>query len=238
MPRVVRGLPGALALASVVLLSALPAAVASPHATAPHPRPLIVVPDDPRPDARVFVLGDSLTLGTLIYGSPSHLVNAARDDGLALTPRPNARVGRRVGEGLAILSHVGAHRTVLIALGTNDLSATSAQAASWIRTARRLAGPTATIFWVNLRLTGAQFRFQTRVNAGLLAGVRRDRTAQELVGATGRAYVLDWSRYAQLHRIANGRDGIHYSPLNYAKRADFYTGCIAGVASFHAYVLR
>jgi lysophospholipase L1-like esterase len=184
------------------------------------------------------VFGDSLTVGTIVYGSPSYLGAAMRTAHLTLAAQPSARVGRRVGEGLALLPSVpSGRRTVLIALGTNDLGATATTSATWIRRARELVGADVEIFWVNISLTGSRYRNQTQVNAGLLAGVRADDAWQAATGRVGRSHVLDWSSYARDHHVANRPDGMHYSLPNYRIRAIFYAESLAADPRFLQYRL-
>ncbi len=228
-------------LSVAVLATALTLAPTAPSAAATaRPDPVGVVTPTPRPAVRaaprpvapapshVYVFGDSLTVGTIVYGSPSYLSTAMHDAHLVLAARPSAKVGRTVGEGLALLPSVpDGRRTVLIALGTNDMRASADTAASWIRRARELLGPDVEIFWVNLRLTGARFSHQTQVNAGLLAGVRADDARQLADGHAGRSHVLDWFSYARDHHVGNQHDGIHYSLPNYRIRATFYAESLA-----------
>lgn len=187
---------------------------------------------------RVFVLGDSLTCGTLMYGvsSSPYLFRAMRSAHLVASPSPSAQVGRTVGEGLGVLrrAHV-AGRTVLIALGTNDSSASTRSAARWIGAARAIVGPDTTLLWVGIAL-GARPAAADRVNAGLRAGVTSDNRRQRSLGRSGRTYFLDWDAYARDHLIANRPDGIHYSPENYGRRAAFYAGTVRGGAAYVPYV--
>jgi lysophospholipase L1-like esterase len=187
----------------------------------------------------LFVLGDSLTVGTLVYGSPRFLPAAAAAAGIALRPAPSAKVGRRVDEGLAILA---AQRhlpdAVLVALGTNDLlEATRASAASWIRRARALIGPGRDLFWVDLKLTGGRFARQAGINAGLRDGVRADNAAAAAAGWHGRSYVLAWNAFATDQGIRNCSDGIHYGVAQYALRAKFYLDTLAGSPSVQRYLV-
>jgi hypothetical protein len=238
-------------LSVAVLATALTLASTAPSAAATtRPDPVSMVTPTQRPavravprpvapaPSRVYVFGDSLTVGTIMYGSPSYLSTAMHDAHLTLAARPSAKVGRRVGEGLALLPSVpDGRRTALIALGTNDVQASADAAATWIRRARELLGPGVEIFWVNLRLTGARFSHQTQVNAGLLAGVRADDARQVAAGHVGRSHVLDWYSYARDHHVANRPDGIHYSLPNYRIRAIFYAESLAANPRYLPYRL-
>jgi hypothetical protein len=232
-----------IAVLSIVgpLVAAIPAVAGHdpgrtpPVASTPRPTPTEALLPAPSP---VHVIGDSLTVGTIVYGSPSYLRSAMGHAHLTLAAAPSARVGRRVDEGLALLTGVPqGRRTVLIALGTNDIGASARTAASWIRRAREVLGPEAEIFWVNLQLTGPRFHNQTRVNAGLLAGARDDNARQVASGSVGRTHVLDWYSYARDHGVANRPDGIHYCPANYRVRATFYAESLAADSHFLRYRL-
>ena len=177
---------------------------------------------------RVAVVGDSLTVGTLIYGDPSYLRRALRDASLRLRPRPSAKVGRGVPEGLRILAHApDLPRVVLIELGTNNWRARSATAARWIARARAILGPDRDIYWVNVRMIGSRFASHRRINRGLVRGVARDNAAAVASGALGRSAVLNWKGYSRWVGVRPGRDGIHYSPKGYRVLARFLAGSLA-----------
>jgi lysophospholipase L1-like esterase len=178
----------------------------------------------------VYVQGDSLTYGTLPY-----LARAMTAVGYRLAPTASAKVGRTVAQGLAITAATPRKpTTVLIALGTNDIRACRSTAASWVARARTIVGPTATLYWVNLKLTGSKFANQTNINDGLLAGVRADNARQTRLHLAGTSYILDWHAYATDAKIPNGSDGIHYG-ANYPKRATFYARAMAGTSTFSKY---
>jgi hypothetical protein len=226
-------LPIAPALAGPAAPVGSPVSGGSLRAQPPGPR----TPPTTRP-RRVFVVGDSLTLATLVDGAPAYLPTAVSAVGLALSPVPSAVGGRKVATGLAILAatpHLP--DTVLIALGTNNSTASFADAASWIAAARHIVGPSRTILWVNLRMSGERYEGYTTVNAGLLAGVRADNAESLAARRPGRSYVLDWCGYARAAHITNGPDGVHYSVENYALRAAFYARAAARDPWFLAYVL-
>jgi lysophospholipase L1-like esterase len=170
---------------------------------------------------RVFVIGDSLTLGTEPW-----LAAALHREGWSLTG-VDARVGRPVPEGLSILRR-RAHRlpsTVVIALGTNDLGAPPAAVAGWLRTARRIVGPRRLV-WVNLCLDASvqpQFRGFRHINASL----------DELAPRFG-VQIAHWCSFASQHGITPGPDGIHYTPAAYRLRAWFYAAALADTARSRA----
>jgi hypothetical protein len=182
---------------------------------------------------RVAVVGDSLAVGTLIYGDPSYLRRALAAAEIRVRPRPSAKVGRSVEEGLRILeSTPDLPRVVLIELGTNNWRAGSAAAARWIAQARRILGPDRDIYWVNVRMLGSRYAAHRRVNLGLLQGVARDNTAAVAAGRSGRSYVLQWKRYSLCIGLRPGGDGIHYGPHGYRVLAQFLAGSLAEQAPY------
>ena len=182
---------------------------------------------------RVAVVGDSLTVGTLIYGEPSHLRRALAAAQIRLRPRPSAKVGRSVDEGLRILARTpDLPRVVLIELGTNNWRAGAAAAARWIARARQILGPDRDIYWVNVRMIGARYAGHRRINQGLLRGVARDNAAAVASGLAGRSYVLNWKRYSLRTGVRPGRDGIHYGPSGYRVLARFLAGALAQQAAY------
>lgn len=189
-------------------------------------------------DGRVWVLGDSLTVGTLVYGDPSYLEAAMSRRGRELSPRPSAKVGRTVAQGMAVLSATrGLPDDVVIALGTNDWWSSSSTAASWVARARRLVGPYRDIYWVGLAMTGSSYDVgERRINSGLLAGVHEDDAVADATGRPGRSYLLDWHAYVRDKGITNTGDGIHYSRSGYAARARFMAGALVGLSTYAAYV--
>jgi hypothetical protein len=189
-------------------------------------------------DARVWVLGDSLTSGTLMYGDPRYLVAEMDRRDRELSPRPSTRVGRTVAEGMAVLdARTGLPDDVLIALGTNDWLASSTTAAGWIAKARRIVGPHRDLYWVNLAMTGsARDAGERRINSGLLSGVRADNATMRSQGRPGRSFLLEWNAFARDKGIPNTRDGIHYTVSGYAARARFMAGTLAGSTYYAPYV--
>jgi lysophospholipase L1-like esterase len=182
------------------LVAAAPANATVTVASAPR---AVAVPH------RVFVVGDSLTVGTQPW-----LRAAMHRHGWSLAG-VDARVGRPVSEGLAVLR---AHRAslppvVLVALGTNNLGATQQDVRSWLRSTRQIVG-SRPVVWVNLCLNDVQqprLRGFRAINAALLRYAPR-------FGIK----VADWCGYASRHGVTNGPDGIHYGPDAYRVRARFY----------------
>jgi len=178
--------------------------------TTPHAVPASHVS---RNDRRVFVVGDSLTVGTEPW-----LRSALRHVGWRLTG-VNARVGRPVAEGLHILRQ---HKkslppTVVVALGTNDLGTPPSEVAAWLRTARSIVGQRRLV-WVNLCLASGSAR---------LAGYRQINTALRKAAPRFHVQVADWCSFATHHRIKPGPDGIHYLTAGYQQRARFYASVVS-----------
>jgi lysophospholipase L1-like esterase len=162
---------------------------------------------------RVFVVGDSLTVGT----EPWLRADISRRS-WTLTG-VDARVGRPVAEGLSVLRQRGPQlpSTVVIALGTNNLGASSQAVAGWLRQARAIAG-NRRIIWVNLCLSPAVPR---------LGSYRALNTLLAKLAPRHGVQVANWCAYALAHHISPGPDGIHYGPAGYQRRAAFYASVIA-----------
>lgn len=163
----------------------------------------------------VFVLGDSLTVGTEPW-----LGRALAHRGWSLVG-VDARVGRAVPEGLAVLERRARHRlpgTVLVALGTNDLGAAPSTVRSWLSRARAIVGHRRLV-WVNLCLDpGVDPR---------LSAFRRIDTALQTYAPRFGVQVADWCTFATRHGITSGPDGIHYSLDGYRRRAAYYATVLA-----------
>jgi lysophospholipase L1-like esterase len=162
----------------------------------------------------VYVVGDSLTVGTEPWLRPD-----LRRRGWTLTG-VSARVGRPVSEGLAVLR---AHRTrlprtIVIALGTNDLGAGRQTVRGWLRTARAILGHRR-IVWVNLCLASAA--------DPRLAAYRQLNASLDAYAPRFGVVVAHWCSYATARGIRPGPDGIHYPPGGYRSRAAFYARAIA-----------
>ncbi len=234
-----RSASAAVAAAALGMLAGptIPASAGTaPRAREPH------VVDAPDFGTRVLVVGDSLTVGTL-YCRPPYpcLTTLLAERGIRPVLRPDAVVGRRVAEGMAVLRTASRHltrgTTVVIALGTNDLGANRATARGWVAQARRIVGPAVTIAWVDVRVSNPSWRTaQQALDLGLRDGITADDTAQQAAGHAGRSALLSWSTYAADRAIPHGRDGIHYTPAGYQLRAAFYAGALAGDPAFDRYV--
>lgn len=227
---------GGAAGASLVL--AAPSAAAPAPTLAAAPAASTVAAADAPEVERVAVVGDSLTVGTLIYGEPAYLRRAAAASNLRLWPKPSAKVGRSVTEGLRILAASrDLPRVVLVELGTNNWNVGADRAERWIARARAIVGPDRDIYWMNVRMTRTKYAAHRKVNIGLARGVAKDTEAQLAAGATGRSFVLDWSTYSRKVGVAPGRDGMHYGPRGYHVLARFLAGSIARHTAYRAFLL-
>ena len=222
-----RGLGGALVGLAIVMLwgafgsdevsGRAPAAsrplTASVATTARHAPRRLVSSAARRLSNPVFVVGDSLTVGTEPW-----LRAAFARSGWTLAG-VDARVGRAVPEGLGILkARTHLPPTVIVALGTNDLGASPASVSAWLRTARHIVGRRRVI-WVNLCLS-------PRRNPALGGYLRINAALARFAPRFG-IEVADWCAFATRRGISPGPDGIHYSPSAYQQRARFYAKSVA-----------
>lgn len=214
---------GKLVALLVAVVSALSTLALPAHAT--NTSPLTTTP--------VFVVGDSLTVGALAHGLAARM--AVR--GYSLKPPASAAEGRSVDEGLSVLAGRSVKpQRVLLSLGSNDCLASASMARSWVTRARAAAGPSATIFWVNIRVLDSTCRHSfDAVNAGLLAGVRADRARQLSLGRSATSWLLDWNQFAINRHIATRSDGTHYTDYGYRMRSIFYAEAMASRGSWARY---
>lgn len=163
----------------------------------------------------VFVVGDSLTVGTEPWLGADLRHRGWRLAGL------DARIGRPVAEGLQVLRANSATLpgTVVIALGTNDLGADRATVISWLSSARAILGHRR-IIWVDLCLAAS-------VDPGLAAYRSINAVLSEFAPQYG-VEVADWCSYAHAHGLNPGPDHIHYTAGEYRRRASFYAAVVAG----------
>lgn len=164
-------------------------------------------------DRRVFVVGDSLT-----EGAEPWLGAAVAARGWTLTGI-DARVGRTVPEGLAVLRRRARSLppTVIVALGTNNLGASAADVEKWVSSARHIAGAGRRVVWVNLAVAGSPGRVERgrEINAALTDASRR-----------WDVDVLDWAAWTRRNGVTTKVDGIHYEDGAYRLRALFYAGAL------------
>ncbi|HET6794704.1 MAG TPA: hypothetical protein VFH45_09695 [Acidimicrobiales bacterium] len=161
-------------------------------------------------------MGDSLTVGT----EPWLGADLGRL-GWSMTG-VDARVGRGVAEGLAVLRLRAASLppTVVVALGTNDYGDDPTVVVSWLRSVRAVAGGRRVV-WVNLCPDDAI--------APRLAPYRRINAALTRDGPAFGVQVADWCAFAGRNGLTPGPDGVHYRSAAYQQRAAFYADLVAGI---------
>jgi hypothetical protein len=184
-----------------------------PVTVAPTPPPVVAPPRQSATAPEVFVVGDSLTVGVEPW-----LADAVRARGWRLAG-VDARVGRTVPEGLAVLAkraRTGAlPSTVIVALGTNNLGASDTDIETWVSTARRIVGDERQVGWVNISVAPPRAERADEIDTALAASARR-----------WNVQVLDWSGWTRRNRITNKADGIHYEDGVYRLRALFYAAAL------------
>jgi hypothetical protein len=175
----------------------------APAKIAPRPVPQATV----RP--KVFVVGDSLTIGARPWMARDLRRRSGRLVGV------EAGVGWHIEDGLAVLQRMGDSlpRTVMVALGTNDLLASPRQVDRWMRTARELVGDRRLI-WVNLRCNVRHSK--------LLARYPRFNDALDAAALRYDVEIADWDAWAGRRRVRTLPDGVHYSSAAYRLRSSFY----------------
>jgi len=180
----------------------------------------------------VFIIGDSLTVG-----AEPHLPSAFRQAGFVRAPWVSAVLRRDVAQGLQALKRVSrSTRHFVIALGTNNYRASQREVSGWVKRARALVGPKATISWVNVHMEGSRFARYRVFNRLLLTAIAADNTALEARDQSGWSEVLDWDGFANDQGIRTNRDGIHYRAA-YTQRAAFYAKALGGDLRFADYRL-
>ena len=210
--------------------------VSPSESLSPTPAQPIAVPgpNAPTPTKQAYVLGDSLT-----YKAKAFMDQAMSVQGWVTNPATDSRIGRSVEEGLSILAdQPDLPETVLVALGTNNWTASASEAAAWVRKARSLIGPDRRLIWVNVQLDGERYQTYLTVNEGLLAGARADNSALRRSGDSGRTYIADWARFSTDNRIRHNHDGVHYKAGGYRQRMAFYAGVLANVPPYDGYLVQ
>lgn len=157
----------------------------------------------------VAIVGDSLTVGAQPYLTGDFAEVGSQVSYL------KAQSGIPTSLGLSYLRNHADElpQTVILALGTNDVTAEPADVVDWLNRAREIIGPDRRLVWVNLSMANQEFPNDDVVNAALAQAAARD----------PRLLVLDWAGYTKANRIGNAVDGVHYSDADYARRAQFYT---------------
>lgn len=180
-----------------------------------------MVPVVPTPAAAagvpsVFVVGDSLTVGAEPW-----LADAVAGRGWRLTG-VDARVGRTVPEGLAVLRRRARSlpSTVIVALGTNNLGASDADIEAWVSSARRIVGDERQLGWVNLSVAAPRDVRAREIDDALAVSAAR-----------WNVQVLDWYGWTHRNGIHNKADGIHYEDGAYRLRALFYAAALPDVTA-------
>jgi lysophospholipase L1-like esterase len=167
-------------------------------------------PEEPV-DPRVFVEGDSLTVGMAPY------LPALMGSGWDLTV--DAGIGRATPAGISILAQRGSDigATLVVALGTND-TADPAAFSSHIDQVMHIAG-TRRVIWVTVARAGWE-----RLDTALLAAQARWPNLQ----------VIDWRPVIAAHPDMRGADGIHLTEAGYRLRARFVAAAIQSVDTWAA----
>jgi lysophospholipase L1-like esterase len=163
----------------------------------------------------VYVIGDSLTVGSQPY-----LRRALAGRGWKLTG-VDGRVFRTTAEGLDILRAKASRlpETVVLALGTNDLTARQADVQMWLRQARAIAGDDRRLIWVNLY-----------VDLTRQPTLKRYRVINDALTLAAPRYgieVADWAAWVKNHDVPQQADGVHYTDKGYRIRAAFYARVVA-----------
>lgn len=148
---------------------------------------------------RVFIVGDSLTVGSnpALRKQLKPLVKSVAID---------ARISRFTGEGIAKLRTARARQASIwvVGLGTND-SPSAAQTVRNVNKVMRLAGNTRQVIWVNVVRPGGY----SRVNRAL----------QALDAKYPRLSVIDWAAVIRKQRHLLAGDRVHLTAKGYRVRA-------------------
>ena len=163
----------------------------------------------------VYVLGDSLTFGVAPY-----LKRALAQRGWKLAG-VDGRVSRTADEGLRILRNRASRLpdTVVLALGTNDLTARQSEVEGWLREARTTVGPHRRLIWINL--------YVDLTRNPTLKRYRIINDALELFAPRYDIEIGDWDTWVERHEVPQQRDGVHYTEKGYRIRATFYARVVA-----------
>lgn len=197
------------ALLALVLAAASTAALAPAQAgDAPVTAVRTPIPT-PATDADVFVVGDSLTVAAAPYFG-QHLGRRGWRSSV------DAANGRTFNQGLAVLQRNKDRLppTVVVALGTNDLTAPTWAFEWWVGVARHTVGARRLVF-VNIYVDEAK-------NPSLARPVSRVNEAIARSAQIHGAEVADWASFATQNKVETEWDGVHYGASASEKRADFY----------------
>ncbi len=190
----------------VAPLPPIPAPSQPAVAATPGSVPVVAASGEPRP---LIMIGDSLAVGT---GDDL----AADLPGWPVTT--NARVGRPLAEGMAILSRtpVTDPRTILaFSLFTNDPPSNVAALQAAVRQGMAALGAHGCAIWATIHRPPYGGVGYANVNAAL-----------EQMAASpefeGRMFVVPWSALARQHPDWIAPDGIHGTTVGYHERAQLY----------------
>lgn len=200
--RALLGTPDLLSPSAVVAANS-PAVRGTAAQAAPLPPPPAICGEK-----RVFIVGDSLTVGAVYFGGMETLLAGQR-----YRQRISARTGRSTAGGVSVLrAEVDAGRLeplVMVALGTNDITAgrSAATFASNVDSVMSTVGRTRIVVWVNM------------ATANTLANAAYNRVLVAKSATYPNLFVLDWNATGNARYLTG--DGIHYSSTGYRNRAIF-----------------
>lgn len=169
------------------------------------------------PVSGIYVLGDSLSIGT---ETPLAELSAGRP----LTAVTEATSGISAGQLAAnayIKNPAPAGSAIIVGLGTNNNQSDPDGFARAIDTVMNSIGPSQQVYWLTL---------DVRDPENLAAGTTAEALNQQIRDAQSRwanLRVAEWAAYAASNGIAPGSDGIHYNGNGYRQRAEY----IASLAS-------
>ena len=156
----------------------------------------------------VLVIGDSLTVGTQMYGNT--LEQDLRDAGVT-NVSVSAESGRPTSTGLSILESAGVtDGAVVLALGTNDVHVRGADTfADYIDRAMAAVPENVQVYWLNLYTD--QWVSDDAYNATIVSKA----------GQYVNLHVMDFESAASSSWLAG--DNVHLSPNGYIARSQFIT---------------
>jgi len=151
---------------------------------------------------RVYVIGDSLTVGTDPY-LPGDLPG--------WTVTQTASISRHVPEGVSILRSKGSKlaKIIVMALGTNDDPRSTSDFAHSVRQTIRIAGPDRCVVWPNI--------VRPPVAGATYAGYNHILSQQQR--RHDNFFVPNWVRLAADNPGWFGGDGVHPNATGYMARA-------------------
>jgi lysophospholipase L1-like esterase len=161
---------------------------------------------------RVFVVGDSLTVGAADFGG---LRGKLEDAGF--NPTISARTGRGLEGGLSVLRSQGSlPHIVVVALGTNDVAygRSTKSFGALVDDVMEAVGDDRFVLWINLDLDGTSW--------GAEQAGRFNRVLREKSWKHGNLAVADWSSFVDDHASWMASDDVHLTGTGYRQRANFY----------------